>query len=274
MACPFGAGGPSSSGLRVPLAYMFQWPLFPGLTIGGTVVGDPVGDTYYKDGFRKWDQHEVRHGRNIFWGPWSGPNDTGLSRKQLVVFIRAYIPSLMAYANNIIEGTKESLERLRPTYVDVIFAHRCDPTAYASRTFDFVRSRWKKLYGGSIYWGTSEWAVQEIEEAHHIGTKLNLIGPVAEQCQWKYIPPISRLTILESTLKEVADGLQRVTLGFRSTPTALALAWVVKGPNTFTVILGVSSAAQLLQNSKALEVLPEIIMEQVERISDGNLSLR
>lgn len=32
------------------------------------------------------------------------------------------------YRSSIIEGTKESLERLQVDYVDVIFAHRPDPT--------------------------------------------------------------------------------------------------------------------------------------------------
>jgi aryl-alcohol dehydrogenase-like predicted oxidoreductase len=44
---------------------------------------------------------------------------------------------------------------------------------------------------------------------------------------------------------------------------------VAKNPNTSTVILGVSSAAQLLDNLKALEVLPKMtdeIMEKIEEI--------
>lgn len=60
----------------------------------------------------------------LFWGVRGGPNDGGLSRKQ-------YVLQLMGLSHNsrsrsIIEGTKESLERLGLDYVDVIFAHRPD----------------------------------------------------------------------------------------------------------------------------------------------------
>jgi aryl-alcohol dehydrogenase-like predicted oxidoreductase len=37
--------------------------------------------------------------------------------------------------------------------------------------------------GKAFYWGTSEWDADEIERAHHIATKLNLVGPLMEQPQ-------------------------------------------------------------------------------------------
>ncbi|KAJ7839949.1 voltage-gated potassium channel beta-2 subunit [Mycena olivaceomarginata] len=97
----------------------------------------------------------------IFWGLREGPNDSGLSRK------------------HIIEGTQECLERLQMSYVDVLFAHRCDrtvPIEEIVRAFNYVIEK-----GWALYWGTSAWTAQEIEQAHHIATKLNLIPPVTEQ---------------------------------------------------------------------------------------------
>ena len=38
------------------------------------------------------------------------------------------LSTLLIYHPSIIEGTKEALERLQLDYVDVIFAHRPDPT--------------------------------------------------------------------------------------------------------------------------------------------------
>ncbi|KAI3478392.1 hypothetical protein L1887_59708 [Cichorium endivia] len=35
-----------------------------------------------------------------------------------------------------------------------------------------------------FYWGTSEWSAQQIEEAHAVANRLNLIPPVADQCQY------------------------------------------------------------------------------------------
>ena len=65
----------------------------------------------------------------IFWGPRTGPNDRGLSRKQYV--LAPISPSMLKQRNlftSIIEGTQESLARLGLDYVDIIFAHRHDYT--------------------------------------------------------------------------------------------------------------------------------------------------
>lgn len=54
-----------------------------------------------------------------------------------------------------------------------------------------------------------------------------------------------------------------------TTTTALALAWVAKNPNTSTVILGASKPEQVVENLKAIEVLPKLtddIMERIEEI--------
>ena len=48
--------------------------------------------------------------------------------------------------------------------------------------------------------------------------------------------------------------------------THLALAWVARNPNTSTVILGASKPEQVLDNLKALEVLPKLTPEVLEKI--------
>lgn len=47
---------------------------------------------------------------------------------------------------------------------------------------------------------------------------------------------------------------------------SLALAWVARNPNTSTVILGASRPEQVLENLKALEVLPKLTSDVLERI--------
>ena len=58
-----------------------------------------------------------------------------------------------------------------------------------------------------------------------------------------------------------------------TTASALALAWVAKNPNTSTVILGASRPDQVQQNLKALEVIPKLTAEVLEKIEKilGNL---
>jgi voltage-dependent potassium channel beta subunit len=310
-----------NTGLRVPLLSLGGW-----LTLGGSVTGDPAKEiiqTAFENGINMFDtaeayakgQSEVEMGRvikelnyrrtdlvvttKLFWGLRSGPNDGGLSRK------------------HIIEGTQESLERLQMTYVDVIFAHRYDrtvPMEEIVRAFNFVIEK-----GWAFYWGTSEWSAQEIEEAHHIATRLNLIAPVAEQMQHhmfhrerpekeyaalyknygygttvfsplaaglltgKYnegIPEGSRFATeamfkgreeklkTEEGLAQIAKvkEITKIAQSLGSTPSALAIAWLAKNPNTSTIILGVTSATQLQQNLEALKVLPKITEEHMAQI--------
>ncbi|OBZ62675.1 putative voltage-gated potassium channel subunit beta [Grifola frondosa] len=313
-----------SSGLRVPLFSLGGW-----LTLGGTVVGDPVKDiikTAFEHGINMFDNAEAyAAGRSeeeigrvikelglrrtdliittkLFWGVRRGPNAGGLSRK------------------HIIEGAKESLERLQLDYVDVIFAHRPDhtvPMEEIVRAFNFVIEK-----GWALYWATSEWSAQQIEEAHHIASKLNLIAPIAEQCKHhmlhreraekeyeplyrnynlgttvfsalagglltgKYndgIPEDSRLAVqTEKQFTDQAAHLRtpegKVLIEKIKALTALAenelqckvshlaLAWVARQPQTSTVILGASRPEHVVDNLKALEVLPKLIPEILEKI--------
>ncbi|KAG2153619.1 NADP-dependent oxidoreductase domain-containing protein [Suillus bovinus] len=311
------------SGLRVPVFSLGGW-----LTLGGTVIGDPVKDiikTAFDNGINMFDtaeayakgKSELEMGRvikelglrrtdlvittKLFWGLRTGPNDGGLSRK------------------HIIEGTKDSLERLGLDYVDVIFAHRPDvsvPMEEVVRAFNWVIEK-----GWAFYWATSEWSAYEIEEAQHIASKFGLHGPIAEQCQHnmfhrerpekeyrplykkyqlgttvfsalasglltgKYnagIPDGTRFSTHSNFFKGTVDSLQKEegltkirkvnelsvlaeqVLG--CTVTHLALAWVAKNPNTSTVILGASKPEQVLDNLKALDVIPKLTPEIMDRI--------
>lgn len=63
---------------------------------------------------------------------------------------------------------------------------------------------------------------------------------------------------------------ERIELG--CSVTHLALAWVAKNPNTSTVILGATKPEQVLDNLKALEVIPKLtpeILDKIEIILDN-----
>jgi len=319
---PFRRLGPS--GLRVPVFSLGGW-----LTMGGSVLGDPVKEIIkvsFENGINMFDlaegyqggQAEIEMGRafrelgfkrseiivttKLFWGNNKSPNDTGLSRK------------------HIVEGLKDALVRLGLDYVDVVFAHRPDhttPMEETVRAFNFVINQ-----GWALYWGTSEWSGQEIEEAHHWADKLGLIGPVAEQVKhhmfhrdraeseyWplyskyglgttvfsalagglltgKYnngIPPDSRLAVeQEKQFKDTASGLQSpeglamiekikalslfAEQELDCKVSHLALAWIAANPNTSTVILGATRPQQVLDNLKALDVIPKLTPEVIEKI--------
>jgi aryl-alcohol dehydrogenase-like predicted oxidoreductase len=170
--------------------------------------------------------------------------------------------------------------------------------------------------GKILYWGTSEWANDEILAAFIFAERHHLIGPTMEQPQYnlfertklekdylllfrdfglgttiwsplasgllsgKYnngIPKDNRLHI------EGMDWLKELTLGENSriektkrltqlaielgvTIAQLAIAWTIKNPNVSTAILGASKKEQLLENLKALEILPLLTNEVIEKI--------
>lgn len=48
----------------------------------------------------------------------------------------------------------------------------------------------------------------------------------------------------------------------------LSIAWTIKNPNVTTAILGATKREQLLENLKALEVLPQLTPEVMQRIDE------
>jgi len=179
------------SGLRVPVFSYGGW-----LTVGSTATGPAVkelmqiawdhGCNYfdnaevYANGQSEiemgqaikelgWERSEFMIATKIFFGTGQSeePNARGLSRK------------------HIIEGLKASLNRLGLTYVDVVHAHRADPTVpmvEIVRAFSYVINK-----GFAFYWGTSEWSAQQIQEAVTVAEKYNLIPPVVEQPQYSML---------------------------------------------------------------------------------------
>lgn len=179
------------SGLRVPIFSYGGW-----LTVGSVATGSAVkelmqiawdhGCNYfdnaeiYANGQSElemgkaikelgWVRSEFMVATKVFFGTGNSdePNARGLSRK------------------HIIEGAKASLARLQLDYVDVIHAHRADPTVpmlEIVRAFTYLVEK-----GFAFYWGTSEWSAQQIQEAVTVAEKYNLIAPVVEQPQYSLL---------------------------------------------------------------------------------------
>ncbi|POW03028.1 hypothetical protein PSTT_11382 [Puccinia striiformis] len=115
-----------------------------------------------------WKRSEYMVATKVFFGTGDSkePNARGLSRK------------------HIIEGVTDSLKRLQLRYVDVVHAHRPDPTVPIEETvraFDFLINQ-----GLAHYWGTSEWSAQQIQEAITVARTCNLNPPVLEQPQYSW----------------------------------------------------------------------------------------
>ena len=74
-------------------------------------------------------------------------------------------------------------------------------------------------------------------------------------------------TLADEKLQKV-QAYQQVADELGSSMAALSIAWCIKNPNVSTAILGATKKEQLFENLKALEVLPKLTEEVMNRIDD------
>ncbi len=224
------------------------------------------------------------------------PNQTGLSRK------------------HIIEGCHAALKRLQVDYIDLFFCHRPDKNTPIEETVWAMNTLIQQ--GKILYWGTSEWANDEIMAAFVFAERHHLIGPTMEQPQYnlfertkiekdylllfrdfgmgttiwsplasgllsgKYnnvIPEDNRLhiegmdwlkerTLGEQSKIEKTKKLAQLAVELGTSTAQLSIAWVIKNPHVSTAILGASKKEQLIENLKALDVVPLLTPEVMDKI--------
>ncbi len=231
----------------------------------------------------------------IFWGLHDGVNEKNtLNRKRLR------------------EGIDGALKRFDLDYLDLVFCHRRDPETPIEET---VWSMHMMIESGkALYWGTSEWAADEVREAWDVAEKHHLHKPQMEQPQYnmfvrrkverdfarlypgiglglttfsplasgiltgKYntgIPKDSRMALpgmewlkdsLTTVRVDAVKKLQPIASELGGTVAQLALAWCAHNPNVSSVITGASRPEQVKENMKALDILPKLTPQVVERI--------
>jgi voltage-dependent potassium channel beta subunit len=110
-----------------------------------------------------WSRDSFVISSKVYWGG-ERPTQRGLSRK------------------HIREACDAALTRLQLDYLDLYFCHRPDletPIEESVRAMDeLVRQ------GKVLYWGTSEWSAQQIQEAYGVARRYGLTPPTMEQPQY------------------------------------------------------------------------------------------
>jgi len=99
----------------------------------------------------------------VFWGG-EGPNDVGLNRK------------------HVTEACHAALRRLQVDYIDLYFCHRPDPDTpvlETARTMNTLIAQ-----GKILYWGTSQWSADQLQEAYDACEKYGLEAPQMEQPEY------------------------------------------------------------------------------------------
>ncbi|MEQ9188683.1 MAG: aldo/keto reductase [Cryomorphaceae bacterium] len=110
-----------------------------------------------------WSRDSFLVSSKVFWGG-EKPNQTGLSRK------------------HVTEACHAALKRLRVDYLDLYFCHRPDKNTPMEETVWAMHNLIQQ--GKVLYWGTSEWSAQEVQEAMMVARENHLIGPTMEQPQY------------------------------------------------------------------------------------------
>jgi voltage-dependent potassium channel beta subunit len=307
------------SGLKVSTLSLGSWVTF------GQQIGDDVAEACmiaaYEAGVNFFDNAEAyANGKSelvmgkilkkLGWGRdtfivsskvfWGGklPTQEGLSRK------------------HVTDACHAALQRLQVDYLDLYFCHRPDEATPIEETVDAMTNLIRQ--GKVLYWGTSEWSAQQIQEAYGIARQYNLAPPTMEQPQYNLLhrerveqeyrrlyteiglgttiwSPLSSGLLTgkyndatpsdtRTSLKgyewlrdmfesaegrrklEKVRGLARIAEDLGVSMAHFALAWCAKNPNVSTVITGASRVEQVQENMKALDVLPLLTGEVMERV--------
>lgn len=249
-------------------------------------------------GFRRTDLIVTT---KLFWGPRKGPNDHGLSRKHIIEgtneclqrlqldyvdVIFAHRPDRTVPMEEVVRAFNHVIEKGQAFYwatsewsareIEEAFhiagkLNLVGPIAEQSRHHMFhrrIESEYAPVYdkygigitafsalAGGILTGKyndSNIPAGSRFDLHKEFFKQRIEGMSSEEGK-KQFETMSELTTLAET--ELNCKLSH-----------LALAWVAANPNTSTVILGASNPDQVTDNLKALEVLPKLTPQVLEKI--------
>jgi voltage-dependent potassium channel beta subunit len=175
------------AGLKVSAVSLGAW-----LTYGGSVQGETaraciraaidqgvnfidVADAYARGeaervvgrAIKDYRRSDLVLSSKLFWPMSDNVNDRGLSRK------------------HVMESVEKSLLRLDTDYLDIYFCHRFDPETPIEET---VRAMDDLVHQGKIlYWGTSVWDAEQINEAVWTAGRTNSYHPQVEQPRYNML---------------------------------------------------------------------------------------
>jgi len=246
-----------------------------------------------------WKRSDLVISTKVFWGG-KGPNDTGLSRKHISEAINASLQRLqMDYVdlffchrpdihtpveetvwamNQVIQqgkalywGTSEwSAERIMQAYGIARREHLIPPLMEQPEYNMFTRERVEREYARlyrEIGLGTTIWSplasgllTGKYNQGMPPGTRATLKG-------YEWLRESIESEESQQNIKKV-ERLMPLAKELGCSMPLLALAWCLKNPNVSTVITGASRAEQIRENMGALEVVPLLTQDVMERIEE------
>ena len=250
-----------------------------------------------------WKRSDLVLSTKIFWGG-DGPNDQGLSRKHIIEGLDAALQRLQTYYvdlvfahrpdihtpieetvrafNHVINqgkafywGTSEwSADQIMQAYAVARREHLIPPQMEQPQYHMFhrerVESEYARLYD-EIGLGTTIWSplasgllTGKYNQGMPDGTRASLEGYAWLRKRFTDETAVQRIAKV-GKMMDIADELG-VSMA------QLALAWTLKNPNISTTITGASKPEQIVENMKAIDVLPQLsdeVMEKIETILDN-----
>lgn len=241
-----------------------------------------------------WRRESVVVSTKIFWGG-NGPNDTGLSHKHVIEGVNSALRRLqMDYVDLVfchrpdpetpIEETVRAMDIVikqgKAFYwgtsewsaAEIMAAdgiarqYGLTPPSMEQPQYNMLwRDRFEREYAPlyrDLGYGTTIWSplasgvlTGKYNDGIPEGSRASLQG-----YEWLRNSAVTPERIEKvKQLKPIADELGCTT-------AQMALAWCLTNPNVSTVITGASRAEQVHENMKALDVLPKLTDEVLERI--------
>jgi voltage-dependent potassium channel beta subunit len=246
-----------------------------------------------------WKRSDLVISTKIFWGG-GGPNDRGLSRKHIAEGVNAslerlgteYVDLVFCHRpdyhtpveetvwamNLVIEqgkafywGTSEwSAEEIMRAVAVARREHLIPPLMEQPQYNMFHRERVEMEYAPlyrEIGLGTTIWSplasgllTGKYNEGIPQGSRLGLEGH-----EW-----LRNMVLGERGTERLAKvkALAPIARDLGCTMAQMALAWCLKNPNVSSVITGATSAAQVSENMKSLEVIERLSDDVIARIED------
>jgi len=253
-----------------------------------------MGEAIRKNG---WQRHEYVVSSKFYWGIHEGPNTKHtLNRKYLLEAIPASLERMgldhldLVFCHRADPQTPvEETVWAMSDAIDRGWAHYWGTSEWSA---DEIRAAWEVAERHHLHKPVMEQpqyslvARAKVEREYarlydDIGLGLTTWSPLASGLlTGKYlegIPEGSRAALAgyewiaeRVSDAEVQDKVRRfvdVAQELDCTPAQLAIAWCARNPNVSTVITGASRVEQVVENMRALEVLPRLDDETAERIA-------
>ncbi|KAI0323021.1 Aldo/keto reductase [Amylostereum chailletii] len=239
----------------------------------------------------------------IFWGTRAGPNNMGLSRKHIIEGVKEALQRLQTDYVDVVfahrpDNTVPTLEVVRAFswVIDHGMAYYWGTSEWSAREIEeacLLAERYglhapvaEQCEHHLLHRERPEGEYAPVYKKYGLGTTVfsALAGGMLTGKYNDGIPDGSRYATNKdlNQFKEKAEflksaegqrqiavvksltSLAETTLG--CTVTQLALAWVARNTNTSTVILGATKPEQVLDNLKALDVIPKLTPEILDNI--------